>query len=705
MSAPVSLECSDGIAVITVNHPPVNALSQAVRAGLVDCFRQAGNDHGVHGIVLHCAGRTFIAGADISEFGRAHASPTLLEVLETIERMPKPVVAALHGTALGGGLETALCCSHRVASPSARIGLPEVKLGLLPGAGGTQRLPRVLGVPAALEAMVSGRMIPVDEVIDTPAIDAIVEGELREAAVAWLRQGLEQGLAPRRVRDLPVPDSQHLPADFFTSAHERTARQMRGQLAPLQIIHCVEAAATLPFDQGMKVERERFAECMASPQSAALRHMFFAERQTAKLPGIPAGTPQRPVRRVAVIGAGTMGGGIAMCFANAGLPVTLIDTSEAALRRGRNVILGNYQRSAAHGRLTDAQVEARMACIEGATALSAAAGADLVIEAVFEDMTLKKRIFAELGAHCRPDAILASNTSTLDIEEIARATPESSRVLGLHFFSPANVMRLLEIVRGAHTADDVLATCLALSRTIGKIGVVSGVCYGFIGNRMLEGYGREAGMLLLEGATPQDIDRVIVEFGLPMGPHAMGDLAGTDVGALVRAERRAAGALPNDPRYGAVGDRLAALGRHGQKTGKGIYAYGEDRRTPQPDPQVAALIAELADALGVRRRRIDDEEILERCLYPLVNEGLRILEEGIALRASDIDVVWVYGYGFPAWRGGPMHWAEHVGLAHVLARLRHYAGLLGNEHGYWTPAPLLERLVAEGGSLADYRPG
>ncbi len=705
MTDPVKLQTREAIAVITVDAPPVNALSQPVRAGLLTLVRQAGADPDVRAIVLRCAGRTFIAGADISEFGKPPAEPSLTAVFDAIEQTGKPVVAAIHGTALGGGLELALCCSHRVAAPDARIGLPEVRLGLLPGAGGTQRLPRAIGVPAALEAMLTGRMLAASELAGTPAIDAVLEGDIGEAAVEWLHEALDRGLTPRLLRDRPVPDALDLPAAFFDKARQRVAGEMRGQFAPLQIIACVEAAVTLPIDEGLQVERHRFIECMDSPQSAALRHMFFAERQTAKIPDVPPDTPTRPIGHVAVIGAGTMGGGIAMCFANAGLGVTLIDSGEEALQRGLATIRSNYQRSAAKGRLSERDVVARMGLIQGTTQMPGTAQADLVIEAVFEDIALKQRIFRELGELCRPDAILATNTSTLDVDEIAAATNDSSRVLGLHFFSPANVMRLLEIVRGRDTSPEVLATCLRLAKTIGKIGVVSGVCYGFIGNRMLEGYGREAGLMLLEGADPEDIDRVIVEFGLPMGPLAMGDLAGNDVGARVRAQRRAAGGLPADPRYGAVHDRLAALGRHGQKTGKGVYAYAPGSRQPQPDAEVIALISEIAAELGVARRRIDDREILERCLFPLVNEGLRILEEGIALRASDIDVVWVYGYGFPAWRGGPMHWAEHIGLEKLLDALRHYGKTLGNGYGYWTPAPLLERLVAEGTRLADYRPG
>lgn len=705
MSDPVRLEHRHGIAVITVDHPPVNALSQPVRAGLLEAVQAAARDPAVSGIVLACAGRTFIAGADITEFGRPHAEPSLARVLDALEHSGKPVVAALHGTALGGGLELAMCCSHRVAAPGTRVGLPEVKLGLLPGAGGTQRLPRLLGLDAALEAILTGRMLKVEDEA-AGVVDAVLEGELTEAAVAWLQGQLAEGLTPRRVRELGVPGAEALPSGHFDAVRAQVVREAPGQVAPLQIVACLEAAATLPFEQGMNVERERFAECMRSPQSRALQHLFFAEREAAKVPDLPRETPTRVIRRVAVIGGGTMGGGIAMCFANAGREVTLIDTSESAVRRGLDVIERNYRRSVSRGRLDEATAMARLARITPADQLAAVSEADLVIEAVYEDLVLKQRIFAELGERARPDAILATNTSTLDVDAIAAASGAPERVIGLHFFSPANVMRLLEIVRGRETADEVLATCLRLAREIGKVGVVSGVCYGFIGNRMLEGYGREAGLMLLEGAAAERIDGVITDFGLPMGPLAMGDLAGIDVGARVRAERRGAGMLPADPRYGAVHDRLADLGRLGQKTGRGVYRYAEGSRRAQPDPEVTALIASLAEDLGVGQREIDDKEILERCLFPLVNEGLRILEEGIALRASDIDVVWVYGYGFPAWRGGPLHWIEEaVGLPYLLERLRLYATLLGNEYGYWTPAPLLERLVAEGGRLADYRPG
>ncbi len=705
MSDPVRLEQRDGIVVITVDHPPVNALSQPVRAGLLEAVQAAAGDPAITGIVLACAGRTFIAGADITEFGRPHADPSLTRVLAALEDAGKPVVAALHGTALGGGLELAMCCSHRVAAPGTRVGLPEVKLGLLPGAGGTQRLPRLLGLEHALEAILSGRMLAVEGAA-AGVVDAVLEGELTAAATAWLRRQLAAGLAPRRVRELSVPGAEALPAGHFDRVRERVAREAPGQVAPLQIVACLEAAAMLPFDQGLNVERERFAECMRSPQSRALQHLFFAEREAAKVPGLPRETPVRPIRRVAVIGAGTMGGGIAMCFANAGREVTLIDADQAAAQRGLGVIEGNYRRSVSRGRLDEASAAARLARITPADTLAAAADADLVIEAVYENLQLKQQIFAELAERCRADAILATNTSTLDVDAIGAASGSPARVIGLHFFSPANVMRLLEIVRGRETHDEVLATCLTLARDIGKVGVVAGVCFGFIGNRMLEGYGREAGLMLLEGTAPEQIDAVITDFGLPMGPLAMGDLAGIDVGARVRAERRAAGQLPRDPRYGAVHDRLAELGHLGQKTGRGVYRYAEGSRRPEPDPEVGALIARLAEDLDVGQREIDDKEILERCLFPLVNEGLRLLEEGIAQRASDIDVVWVYGYGFPAWRGGPLHWIEEaVGLAYLLERLRLYGTLLGNEYGYWTPAPLLERLVAEGGSLADYRPG
>ena len=702
MPEPVVLEMQGAIARVTVNNPPVNALSHAVRAGLLECIRRADRDTGVDGIVIVCAGRTFIAGADISEFGKPPREPILHDVLAAIEHASKPVVAAIHGTALGGGLELALCCHYRVATSDARIGLPEVKLGLLPGAGGTHRLPRVLGVEAALDAMLTGRMLDATGVAERGdgAIDAILDGSIADASVNWLRGRLAESLPLRRVRDMPVPG----PADaaLFEQFEKRAAREARGQFAPRQIIACVRAATELTFDEGLKFERARFGECMQNPQSGAMRHLFFAEREAARIPDVPRDTPRRPINAAAVVGAGTMGAGIAMCFANAGIPVTLTDASTEALEHAVARIRDNYARSAARGRLDAQTVERRMGLITAEAGLHTAARADLVVEAVYEDLELKKQIFAELARECRDDAILATNTSTLDVNQIAASTATPERVLGLHFFSPANVMRLVEVVRGQATATDVLATAMGLVRRLGKVGVVSGVCYGFIGNRMLEGYAREAGFLLLEGVPPERIDRVMRDFGFPMGPLQMGDLAGNDVGARVRAERRAAGELPDDPRYGRVHDRLAELGRHGQKSGLGIYRYGEDGRTPEPDPEVERLIREEAAALGVQPREVSDREILERCLLPLVNEGLAILEEGIALRASDIDIVWVNGYGFPVYEGGPMYYAERLGLAHVLERLRHYGRTLGNEHDYWTPAPLLEQLAAQRLALKDW---
>ncbi len=702
MPEPVVLEMQGAIARITVNNPPVNALSHAVRAGLLDCVRRADRDTGVDGIVIVCAGRTFIAGADISEFGKPPREPILHDVLAAIERASKPVVAAIHGTALGGGLELALCCHYRVATSDARIGLPEVKLGLLPGAGGTQRLPRVLGVEAALDAMLTGRMLDAPGVAERGdgAIDAVLDGSIADASVNWLRGRLAESLPLRRVRDMPVPGNAD--AAVFERFETRAARETRGQFAPRQIIACVRAATELDFDEGLKFERARFGECMQNPQSGAMRHLFFAEREAARIPDVPRDTPRRPINAAAVVGAGTMGAGIAMCFANAGIPVTLTDASSEALNRAVARIRDNYDRSAARGRLDTQTVERRMGLITAEAGLHVASRADLVVEAVYEDLELKKQIFAELARECRDDAILATNTSTLDVNQIAASTTTPERVLGLHFFSPANVMRLVEVVRGQTTANDVLATAMGLVRRLRKVGVVSGVCYGFIGNRMLEGYAREAGFLLLEGVSPERIDRVMRDFGFPMGPLQMGDLAGNDVGARVRAERRAAGELPEDPRYGRVHDRLAELGRHGQKSGKGLYRYGEDGRTPEPDPEVERLIREEAEALGVKPREVSDREILERCLLPLINEGLAILEEGIALRASDIDIVWVNGYGFPVYEGGPMYYAEQLGLGHVLERLRHYGRTLGNAFDYWTPAPLLEQLAAQRLALKDW---
>jgi 3-hydroxyacyl-CoA dehydrogenase len=701
MTGCVTLSARGEIGVITVDNPPVNAISQAVRQGLLEAIRAAEADDSIRAVVLHCAGRTFMAGADIREFGKPPAHPPLPEVIGVIESLDKPVVAALHGTALGGGFETALGCHYRCAVPSARVGFPEVNLGLLPGAGGTQRAPRLMPIADALDLMISGRPIDAGSAQAKGLVDELIEDDLLEGAVAYAERLVAQAAPPRRASALEI-DAGAAGAGFFDEYRTSIARRTRGLLAPEHIVRCVENALSLPFAEGAARERELFRECMASPQSAALRHVFFAEREVARIPGVSESVERRPIANVGIIGAGTMGGGIAMNFANAGLPVTVLETEQAVLERGLAVVRGNYEATVKKGRLGEAEAQTRIGLITGTLDYADLAGADLVIEAVFENMDVKKQVFARLDAVCKAGAILASNTSTLDVDEIAASTARPADVLGLHFFSPANVMRLLEVVRGEKTAPDALVTCMDMAKRIRKIGVVSGVCYGFIGNRMLEGYTRESAFMLLEGAKAEHVDQVIHGFGLPMGPHAMMDMAGQDVGAKIRAERRAAGTLPDDPRYGLVGDRLAAMGRHGQKSSAGVYRYEPGSRTPIPDPEVEAMIAAEAARLGVEPRAIDEEEILARCLYPLINTGARILQEGIALRPSDIDIVWINGYGFPPYRGGPMFYADAIGLDRVHSTLLDLGRRLGNEHGYWTPAPLLIELAESGSTFAQW---
>jgi 3-hydroxyacyl-CoA dehydrogenase len=682
----VALERRGRIAVLTVDNPPVNALSQHVREGLREGLRQALGDPAVGAVVIACAGRTFIAGADITEFGKPPVPPSLHEVLDAIEGSPRPVVAAVHGTALGGGLEVALACHYRVGVRGARFGLPEVKLGLLPGAGGTQRLPRVIGVPRALQMIVSGDPIGADEALREGLIDHLAEGDPAAAGAAFAERVLDEKRPLRKIRDLDdklaaVRGKPEVFADFRRSV----ARQTRGFRAPENCIRAVEAAVALPFDEGLRRERELFAELMASPESRAQRYFFFAEREAAKIPDVPPETPAREVRKVAVIGAGTMGGGIAMNFANVGIPVTVVEVSREALDRGLGVVRRNYEATASRGRLTPADVERRMGLITGTTDFEAVADADLVIEAVFEEMAVKKEVFARLDRIAKPEAVLATNTSTLDVDEIASATRRPESVIGMHFFSPANVMRLLENVRGARSSPTTIATAMAVGRRIGKVPVLVGVCYGFVGNRMLHQRGVQAERLLLEGALPQQIDRVLTDFGFPMGPFAMGDLAGLDVGWRIRKGRGVTS---------PIADRICELGRFGQKTGAGYYRYAAGDRTPVPDPDVEKIIADVATAMGITRRPVADDEILQRLLYPMVNEGAKILDEKIALRASDIDVIWVYGYGWPVYRGGPMFWADQVGLRSIRDRLREFGRASGD--AFWTPAPLLERLAEAG---------
>jgi 3-hydroxyacyl-CoA dehydrogenase len=682
----VDLDRRGRVAVLTVNNPPVNALSQHVRQGLHEGVRQAVADAAVSAIVITCAGRTFIAGADITEFGRPPAAPGLHEVLDLVESSPKPVVAAVHGTALGGGLEVTLACHYRVGVKDARFGLPEVKLGLLPGAGGTQRLPRVVGVEKALSMIVSGDPIRADEALKHGLIDEIVDGDLAAGGVAFAEKVLNERRPLRKIRDLDdkLAAVRGKP-EVFANFRKSVARQTRGFRAPETCIKAVEAAVGLPFPEGLKRERELFLELLSSPESKAQRYFFFAEREAAKIPDVPADTPVKDIRKAAVIGAGTMGGGIAMNFANVGIPVTVVEMNQEALDRGLGIVRKNYEATASRGRLTAADVEKRMGLIQGTTDWSAVRDADIVVEAVFEEMPVKKEVFAKLDGIAKPDAVLATNTSTLDVDEIASATKRPECVIGTHFFSPANVMRLLENVRGAKSSKSTVATVMALGRRINKVPVLVGVCYGFVGNRMLHQRGQQAEKLVLEGALPHQVDKVLTDFGFPMGPFAMGDLAGLDVGWRIRKGRGV---------KSPVADRICELGRFGQKTGAGYFKYEKGDRTPIPDPEVEKIIVDVATEQGITRRHITDEEILQRLLYPMVNEGAKILEEKIAIRASDIDVIWVYGYGWPVYRGGPMFWADQIGLRSVRDTMLAFQKATGD--AFWTPAPLLARLADEG---------
>ncbi len=684
-----------GIAVLTADNPPVNALGHPVRAGLKVGLERAIAEPEVQAIVILCAGRTFFAGADITEFGKPPKSPSLREVHEVMDSSPKPIVAGIHGTALGGGLETALACHYRVAVSSAKLGLPEVKLGILPGAGGTQRLPRLVGIEKAIEMICSGEPIEARQARELGLLCAVVEEDLAETTVAFARQVVEEERPLVRVRD-----QDHLiheaarRQEVFQSAREHYARTKRGMMAPQHCIAAVQATTEMDFEAGMKRERELFEELVASDQSKALRHMFFAEREAAKIPDVPRDTPRREVDRVAVLGAGTMGTGIAMTFANAGFPVTLIDADEAALERGMGNINRHYDQSARKGRLSPEEATTRIGLIAPTTDSGAAAEADLVIEAVFEDMELKKKIFGELGKTAKEGAILATNTSTLDVNAIAKSGKRAGDVVGLHFFSPAHVMKLLEVVRGDRTEKDVLATCFALARRVGKVPVLAGVCHGFIGNRMLHAYFDQAFRLLYEGALPHQVDKALYDFGLAMGPFQMSDLAGLDVSWRIRQSQG-----EEEP----IADRLCEMGRFGQKTGAGYYRYRNGSRTPLPDETVTKIVEEEGRKRHGERRKIGSEEIVERCLLALVNEGARILEEGIALRASDIDVVYVYGYGFPAWRGGPMFWADQQGLGTVRDKL---AACFEADRGeVLKPAALVEKLAGEGRGFADLDKG
>ena len=675
------------VAIVTISSPPVNALSRDVREGLKLGVEQAEADPAVKATVLICAGRTFIAGADITEFGKPPAAPYLPDVLDRIETARKPVIAALHGTALGGGFEVALTAHYRIAVPSAKCGLPEIKLGLIPGAGGTQRLPRLVGVETALEVILSGTPFGAHEAKDWGVVDALAEeGKLRDGAIAFAKQLIADKAPLKKVRDR---DEKLAPARgepaIFETIRKANARKFRGFEAWLKAIESVKNAVDLPFDEGVKKEREMFMALLGSTQSKAQRHVFFAERAAAKIADIGPDVATKPIARVGVIGAGTMGGGISMNFLSAGIPVTMVETAQEALDRGVSIMRRNYETTARKGRMTMDEVEARMGRLTPTLDFGALAEADLVIEAVYENMDLKKSIFERLDAVAKPGAILASNTSYLNIDEIAAKTKRAQDVIGMHFFSPANVMRLLEIVRGEKTSKPVLATIAALAPKIGKVGVTVGVCHGFVGNRMLAERQREAGKLILEGATPWSVDRVLTDFGMPMGPFGMSDLAGLDIGWSAETSKR-----------GSVRDILCEEGRRGQKTGAGFYDY-DAARNAKPSAHVEEIIRAFAASKGIAQREISDAEILERCIYPMINEGAKILEEGKAQRASDIDVIWIYGYGWSVYRGGPMFFADTVGLKTVLAKLKEFQATFGDD---FKPAALLEKLAAEGGSFS-----
>ena len=672
--------------VLRIANPPVNTLRTEVRAGLLEGLRAA-HKAGARAVVLVGSGRGFSAGAEMTEFGKPRQPPSLPDVFDAIEASDAPVVAAIHGNALGGGLELALACHARVASPGGQLGLPEVKRGFVPGAGGTQRLPRLIGLEA-LRMIVSGEPVTAEEAQRLGFVDAVLQGELEKAAVAWARDAAASGRRFALARDRTDKIQGQGMAAFDAAAQKLLARS-RGQESPKGCVEAVRAAFTLPFEEGLKRERDLFQTLVSGEQSKALRHVFFGEREAQRVPGVPADTKPLPVQRLVVIGGGTMGGGISMSAANFGMPVTMVETSAEALEKGLNRCRANWQRTVDSGRLKPEEMERRSALLKGSTDFDAAVReADLVIEAVFEDMAVKKEIFARLDKVARPGIVLASNTSTLDVDEIASATSRPELVCGMHFFSPANVMRLLEIVRGAKTSAQTLATAMDVGKRIGKLNVVVGNCDGFVGNRMTGKRGPQVEKLLLEGALPQDIDRVMEGYGMAMGPLATGDLAGLDIGAAVRKARGT---------VAPIADAIVAKGRFGQKTGAGYYRYDENRKR-QPDPEVEKIILEVAEKMQVRRRKIEDGEILERLLLPMVNEGARILEEGIAARPVDIDVVFVNGFGWPAWRGGPMFWADSVGLAQVRDKLAHYAEATGDSN--LRPAPLIERLAAEGGSFA-----
>lgn len=683
LTSMVDYSIDDGLAILTLDNPPVNALSQGVRQGLKEGVEKALADTTISAILIICKGRTFIAGADISEFGSAPKAPDFHAVLNTMDHSNKPIIAAIHGTALGGGLETALCCNYRVAVAEAKFGLPEVNLGLLPGAGGTQRLPRIVGAEKALAMVTSGVPIGAPEALKLGLIDKIVSGELSAEAIAFAREKGVEGLVHPRIRDRDdrLQSARDNP-EVFAAVRKMIAPKARGFIAPEYNIRCIEAAVNQPFDEGMATEAKLFRELMVGAQSKAQQYFFFSERQASKIPGIDGSTAELPIAKVGVIGGGTMGGGIAMNMANVGIPVVMVETSQAGLDRGLGTIRKNYENTAAKGRISAEDVEQRCGLIQGSLNLEDLADCDLIIEAVFENMAVKKDIFGRLDIIAKQGAILASNTSALDLNEIAAATTRPEWVIGLHFFSPANVMKLLEVVRGDRTADVVIKTCMAFAKRIKKVAILVGVCPGFVGNRILFMRQMQASLLALEGSPVEQVDKVLYDFGFPMGAFQMADLAGLDLGWDKDL---------SDPTN--VKDRLCGLGRLGQKTAAGFYDY-DDRRKPTPASIVSDLMTECAQAQGIAQRSISDEEILDRCVLPMINEGAKILAEGIALRASDIDVCYVYGYGWPLYRGGPMHYANSLGLDVVLEKLRHYHKVTGDD--FWEPSQMLVSLAEQG---------
>lgn len=686
----VSMETEDGIAVVTIDNPPVNALSEGVRTGLYEAVTQANADDSVKAILIICAGRTYIAGADIREFGQPPKGRGLLEVQDAFQKSSKPIISSIHGTAFGGGLEMALVCHYRVGVATAKFGLPEVKLGLLPGAGGTQRLPRLVGVEKALDMMTSGDPVGAEFALKFGLIDEIVD-DLKAGGIAFAKKVVNEGRPLVKVGDSvgKLEEAKSNP-DLFSNFRKKIARKTRGFDAPEAIVQCVEDAVSKSLEDGLKGERERFMKLVSGPQSAAQRYYFFAERQANKVPGIAKDIEKIPVKSVGIIGAGTMGGGIAMNFATVGIPVTITEPDQEPLDRGVGLVRKNYERSVKSGRLTMDDVETRMSNITPTTNIEDLQDCDLVIEAVLENIDLKKMIFTQLDSFMKEGAILASNTSALNIDQIAAVTKQPEMVIGLHFFSPANVMKLLEVVRAEKTSDEVLATCMALAKTIGKVAAVSGVCPGFIGNRMLAQRREQANRMIFEGPMPWDVDRVLFEFGFPMGPFAMSDLAGLDIG-WERATSKSE----------TLREVLCEMGRRGQKTGAGYYNYDPKTRAKTPEPEVEKIITGFAEKMGKTPREFSDEEILQRCVYPMINEAAKILEEGMSFRPSDIDVVWVNGYGWPLYRGGPMFYADSIGLDKVAARLKEFQQQDGDD--FWQPAALIEKLVGEGKGFKDMK--